>query len=239
MAFKVLLADDDARRLQHVRSVVAHLRPQWQLIDSPPDVAALLTAIQAQQPALCILAATLLQADPTHLPAWPAPGVPVIVLADDALQTHVLPEITLLDDLPAPITDARLAQALLRADLFFEARELASPRVGSPRFVRFFHGKDLMLSPLEDVVYFQAQLKYTRVVTLATDGLLRMGLSAVTRQLAGQRFSRIHRSVLVNLAHVSAARRDEMGRLVVRMAPRDEALVVSRPYEALFRDGFL
>lgn len=239
MTFTVLLADDDARRLQHVRSVVAHLRPHWHLIDSPPGAAAVMATIQAQQPSLCILGAALLHADLPHLPAWPAPGVPVIVLADDALQAHVLPELTLLDDLPAPITDARLAQALSRADLFFEARELTSPRPGAPRFVRFFHGKDLMLSPLDDVVYFQAQLKYTRVVTLASDGLLRMGLSAVTRQLAGQRFSRIHRSVLVNLAHVSAARRDEMGRLVVRMAPRDEALVVSRPYESLFRDGFL
>lgn len=65
-----------------------------------------------------------------------------------------------------------------------------------------------------------------------------MGISTAIQFLNTDRFWRIHRGLVLNVAHMAAARRDEFGRLTIRLNDREESLVVSKSYEYLFRDGF-
>ncbi len=95
-----------------------------------------------------------------------------------------------------------------------------------------------MWARLSDVRYFEAQRKYTRVVMKDNEGLLKMGISNTLEHLDNDMFWRIHRSVIVNVAHMASSRRDELGRLYVRLTDRSERLHVSRSFEHLFRDGF-
>jgi DNA-binding LytR/AlgR family response regulator len=54
------------------------------------------------------------------------------------------------------------------------------------------------------------------------------------QQLDPRDFARIHRSTIVNMTHVQATRRDDTGRLFVRIKGHARELPVSRAYHEVF-----
>ena len=88
---------------------------------------------------------------------------------------------------------------------------------------------------LEEVCYFQAADKYTRVLTREGEALIRMPLKDLMAQLPPGRFQQIHRGTVVNMDEVAAARRDDTGRVLLSLKARKEPLQVSRLYADLFR----
>jgi DNA-binding LytR/AlgR family response regulator len=87
---------------------------------------------------------------------------------------------------------------------------------------------------VEDVFYFESADKYTCVVLATGEKLLRTALAELETELDPSQFKRIHRSTLVNLAHVHSTRRDESGRMFVRLKQHPRELTVSRAYHAVF-----
>jgi DNA-binding LytR/AlgR family response regulator len=85
-----------------------------------------------------------------------------------------------------------------------------------------------------EVMYFDAADKYTVVMTQAGEKLIRVAISELEAQLDPALFTRIHRSTLINLQHVHATRRDDSGRLFVRMKNHPRELPVSRAYHDVF-----
>ena len=85
-----------------------------------------------------------------------------------------------------------------------------------------------------EVMYFDAADKYTVVMTLSGEKLIRVAISELEAQLDPALFTRIHRSTLINLQHVHATRRDDTGRLFVRMKNHTRELPVSRAYHDVF-----
>jgi DNA-binding LytR/AlgR family response regulator len=88
---------------------------------------------------------------------------------------------------------------------------------------------------VDDVLYFQASDKYTCVMTRDGESLIRMSLSELAPQLDPGTFQQIHRSTVVNLNEVAAARRDLGGRVFVKLKDGRTELPVSRAYAHLFR----
>ena len=64
---------------------------------------------------------------------------------------------------------------------------------------------------------------------------MRRTLSELERDLGEDRFIRIHRSIIVNLAEIAAVRRDFRGRIRIKLKNRPETLPVSQPYSSRFR----
>jgi DNA-binding LytR/AlgR family response regulator len=85
------------------------------------------------------------------------------------------------------------------------------------------------------VLYFHADDKYTCVHTAQAEYLIRTPITELAGQLDGERFWQIHRSTIVNLAHLAGTRRDDASRLFVRIQGRDVELPVSRAYVHLFK----
>ena len=65
--------------------------------------------------------------------------------------------------------------------------------------------------------------------------MLRRGLGAIERQLDRDKFVRIHRSTIINIAHAGTLMRDDLGRLKLRLRGRTEWLFVSKPFERTFK----
>jgi DNA-binding LytR/AlgR family response regulator len=86
-----------------------------------------------------------------------------------------------------------------------------------------------------DVLFFQADEKYTVVRTARAEHLIRTPIQELAAQLDGQRFWQVHRSTLVNLDHLAGTRRDEASRLWLRLQGWDGELPVSRAYVHLFK----
>jgi DNA-binding LytR/AlgR family response regulator len=103
------------------------------------------------------------------------------------------------------------------------------------RWVTASQGNDLRLITVDEVIYFQADSKYTLVVTATQESLIRRPIKQLLAELDPQTFWQIHRSTLVNVNAIAGITRDSSGRPRVKLKGRTETLIVSEPYYYLFR----
>ena len=97
-------------------------------------------------------------------------------------------------------------------------------------------GKESKLIMIEDVLYFQSDSKYTTVVTVEGEALLRTPLRDLIDKLDSNQFKQIHRATIVNIKAIAAISRDEIGRGTLKLKARPETLSVSITYMPLFRN---
>jgi DNA-binding LytR/AlgR family response regulator len=116
-------------------------------------------------------------------------------------------------------------------------RELA--RVSLPRsYLRWINasvGQSVQVITVDEVLYFQADTKYTRVVTASQEALIRKSLHELQLELDPAVFWQIHRSTIVNANAIAGVSRDIRGRLLVNLKHRNENLAVSETHQARFR----
>jgi DNA-binding LytR/AlgR family response regulator len=103
------------------------------------------------------------------------------------------------------------------------------------RWINASVGQSLRLITVDEIVYFQADNKYTRVVTADGEALIRKPLKELAEELDPNQFWQIHRSTMVNVASVAGVTRDFRGRMLVKLKGRNETLQVSDSYTHLFR----
>jgi DNA-binding LytR/AlgR family response regulator len=134
-----------------------------------------------------------------------------------------------------PANLAHALQALMRAS------GAQGADAGMQRYLRFVRahernaqGEQVLQIDVNDVLYFDAADKYTCVVLATGEKLIRTSISELEAELDPSLFQRIHRSTLVNLRYVHATRRDESGRMFVRIKAHKRELPVSRAYHETF-----
>jgi DNA-binding LytR/AlgR family response regulator len=88
---------------------------------------------------------------------------------------------------------------------------------------------------VDDVLFFEAEDKYTRVVTRELESLVRVAISELETQLNPEHFQRIHRGTIVNLRSIKSILKNELGNLELVIDGRKEKLAVSRAHAAAFR----
>jgi DNA-binding LytR/AlgR family response regulator len=111
-----------------------------------------------------------------------------------------------------------------------------SPGAARPvRWIRASRGDTTFHVPVQEIRYIQAGDKYTVVHTADGEHLIRTPISELAAGLDPEIFWQVHRSTIVNMDQVAATRRDDSGRLFVRLRSGDVELPVSRAYAAKFR----
>ncbi len=156
-----------------------------------------------------------------------------------------------------PVDAVRLEQAAARVqcrlaqpgDTSAELQRLLNRLVGQVRkpapleVIQAGIGKEVRLVRVDDVVYFEADNRYTRVVLREPksrgdgDGevLIRTPLKELIAQLDPQRFWQIDRSVIVNHREIAGTVRQEGGNMLLTLRSRGEKLPVARHFHGLFR----
>ena len=114
-------------------------------------------------------------------------------------------------------------------------RELNGAKKSFLRWINASHGQAVRLITAEDVNYFEADSKYTRVVTAEGESLIRKPIKELVDELDPCCFWQIHRSTIVNVNAIAGVVRDARGRPQVRLKRRSEVLPVSDAYAHLFR----
>ncbi len=103
------------------------------------------------------------------------------------------------------------------------------------RWINASVGQLMQLITVDDVVYFQADTKYTRVVTATCEALIKKPLNELRDELDPSVFWQVHRSTIVNANAIAGVSRDMLGHINLKLKRRDERLNVSESHAHLFR----
>ncbi|HEX7273880.1 MAG TPA: LytTR family DNA-binding domain-containing protein [Casimicrobiaceae bacterium] len=112
-----------------------------------------------------------------------------------------------------------------------EARDSAGPL----RWIKASLGASMRLIPVDEVQYFQAEDKYTKVVMADGEALIRKTIKELFDELDAESFWQVHRGTIVNLRAIARVERDYRDQPLIILKQRPEKLTVSRTFAHLFK----
>ncbi len=134
------------------------------------------------------------------------------------------------DELPA-VAGAPLQQLLHQ----LSARLNPAGAAKHLQWIQASVGQTIQMIPVEEVLFFISDEKYTRVQTASVEALIRKPIKELVDELDPALFWQIHRSTLVNAHAIEGITRDFRGRQMVGVKGLSEKLEVSRSYTHLFK----
>ncbi len=96
-------------------------------------------------------------------------------------------------------------------------------------------GNTTKLFPIEDILFFRADEKYTRVVTATDEAHIRSTLKELSEALDPEEFWQVHRSAIVRVSAIQSVHRDDAGRLTLKVRGHAETVPVSQALHGRFR----
>ncbi len=247
-----LIADDEPNLSRALQAQLAALWPALQIVHTARNGVEAAERIAALQPDLAFLDIQM----PGLTGLEVAQGIEgdtrvVFVTAYDEYAVQAF-EQEAIDYVLKPVNPQRLQRTVDRVQ-----RALATPAAAEPqllaalqrllpgtavagstdrlRWVRAGSGDVMHQVPVAEVLFFRADDKYTCVQTASAEHLIRTPIAELSAQLDPAQFVQVHRSTIVNLAHLAGTRRDEASRLFVRLLCHAAELPVSRAYVHLFK----
>jgi len=243
-----LIADDEPHLAQYLKAQLALAWPELQIVKVAANGVEAADAIADLQPDLAFLDIQMPGLTGLEVAQGIEGGTRVVfVTAYDQYAVEAF-EARAVDYLLKPLKADRLAACVERlrrappaGDDALAAtlrRLLPAGSAAAParlRYIRAAQGELMHQVPVDDVLFFHADDKYTVVQTATSEHLIRTPIFELAGQLDPDRFWQIHRSTIINLDHLAGTRRDEQSRLFVRIRGRDAELPVSRAYVHLFK----
>ena len=243
---RYLIADDEEGPREALRSLLARSWPDAQCVAACTNGVDAWDEALALEPDVCFLdirmpGLTGLEVA-QRLSQLEAPPQIVFVTAynDQALAAF---EAGALDYLVKPLDAERLQRTLARLqqrqsapapDLHSLLQQLLPAR-RAMKPIQASLGKEVKLISPEEVVYFESDARYTRVVTAEGEALIRTPLKELLAQLDPELFWQVHRSVLVNSRCIASAVRIDENSMQLTLKGRSERLPVSRQFQPLFK----
>ena len=140
------------------------------------------------------------------------------------------------------VTVERLRKRLVEPSASSETLQQALARLAEKlegpsrlKWIQASVGNQIQMIPVDDVLFFVSDEKYTRVQTAQQEALIRKPIKELLAELDPAQFWQIHRSTLINTRAIAGIIRDERGRQLVAVKGRPEKLEVSRSYAHLFK----
>jgi DNA-binding LytR/AlgR family response regulator len=250
MSPRALIADDEPKLAQHLADELLRLWPELHLVQVCRNGLEAAAAIDALKPELAFLDIQM----PGLTGLEVAQGIEgstrvVFVTAFDDYAVQAF-DAEALDYVLKPVTTDRLKRTVERVRRALDSDSLESPALAGalrrllgaqPRsqaplkYVRASAGDLMHQIDVNDVLFFQADEKYTCVHTISAEHLIRTTIQELAQQLDPDTFWQVHRSTLINLRFLAGTRRDESSRLWLRLKGHGRELPVSRAYVHLFK----
>jgi DNA-binding LytR/AlgR family response regulator len=243
---RAVIAEDEPVLRQELRETLARLWPELEICAEAEDGIEAAHALEAHAPDILFLDIEMPGMNGLEVARQASGRCHVaFVTAYEKYAVDAFEE-GAIDYVMKPFSAARLATTVARlrqkigtvpANLDGLLASLARPRDDKEylRWITVSHGEDMRLITVEEICYFQADNKYTRVVMADQDALIRRTIRELIDQLDPGAFWQIHRGTIVNVGAVAGLTRDMGGNLRVRLKQRNETLPVSDPYVHRFR----
>ena len=246
---RAIIADDEPLLRAQLRARLAKLWPELEVIASVEDGAAALEALEDRAPDLMFLDIQMPEMTGVEVAKHVGNRAHVVfVTAYDQYAIQAF-ETGAVDYILKPYTDERLAMTVARLkqklaspppDLNAIVAKLADQLRGGAskeklQWIKASFGQNLRLIPVAEVLFFQSDEKYTRVVTAETEALIKTPIRELLDGLDTEVFWQIHRSAIVNVNAIAGVTRDFRGQAHIKVKGKDETLTVSRIYSHLFK----
>jgi two-component system response regulator AlgR len=243
MSLRVLIVDDEAPARERLRSMLGEIEG-FEAAGEAENGRLALETYDSLQPDIVLLDVRMPGIDglevARHLATLPEPPAVIFVTAFDeyALQAF---ETEAIAYLMKPIRAEKLRAALAKAARLTrpQLQQVANATRESPRRSHIgVRGRDgLKLIPIDDVLCFHADQKYTTVRHQKGQDLIDDSLKTLEEEFAAN-FVRIHRNALVNTRYLERIARDATGQHFVHLRGLDEPLEVSRRMAGDLKDRF-
>jgi DNA-binding LytR/AlgR family response regulator len=115
------------------------------------------------------------------------------------------------------------------------AGRLAPREPSHLRWIKASVGPNVRLIPVEEVIFFQSDEKYTRVVAADGEALIRKPIRELLAELDPAKFWQVHRATIVNVDHIASVRRGLKDQAEIQLRGCAETLIVSRAFTHLFK----
>ena len=251
MAYRAIIADDEEELRTYLKSSLAEIWPELIICGEAKNGKEALELVESMRPQIAFL--------DIRMPGLSGMEVAkriaglcriVFVTAFDQYAIEAF-EREAVDYLLKPVSKERLSQTVQRlknqlnasaqppaglAEVLEQVLSRLPGKVG-PEYLRWIktQQKDsIRLIPVEEVDYFQAEDKYTLVMTKEGESLIRKTIKELGEELDPAQFWQIHRGIIVNVSKIDKVSRSLTGRGVVKLKERPELLTVSRSYLHLF-----
>lgn len=247
MSVRAVVAEDEAVLRQQLVELLAAAWPELDVVALAADGRQAIDALELHSPDVLFLDIHMPEASGLEVARHASERSHVVfVTAYDQYAVHAF-EQGAADYVMKPLSGARIAMAVSRvrerlrsrpANLDSLVHGLAAappPAAAYLRWINVGRGEDVHLITAEEILYFQSDTKYTRVVGSGGEGLIRKTIKQLVGELDPTNFWQIHRATIVNLNAISSVGRDINGHVVLRLKERAETLLVSQPFSHLFR----
>lgn len=253
---RAILADDERLMREQLRARLKEAWPELELVGEARNGEEALTMVAAQRPDLAFLDIRMPGQSGLDVARTIAGCCHIVFVT--AYEAHAIEafEQGAIDYLLKPVDGARLALTVARLKERLGAREkggnderalqrietllaqLSGNAASHPgatylRWIQAGVGSQVFLFPVEEVIYIQAQDKYTVIVTASGESLVRKPIREFAESLDPEIFWQIHRSTIVNSRFISAFKRDGE-HAAVALRGRKEKLEVSRSFSGRF-----
>lgn len=239
-----LIADDEPALRDRLRELLAAAWPELKTFEAEDGMAAL-ERLNRERPDVAFLDIRMPGLTGLELAASCASRCHVVFVT--AYDEHAIAafEAGVVDYVLKPIDPTRFVKVVDRlksrlgsppvtVDALLKALAAAKPP-GKLQWLQASLGNQVRFIHLDEVVYFQSDVKYTRVVTHDAEALIRVPIKELAGQLDSERFWQTHRGCIVNTRFLLGVVRETDGSMQIVLRDRDERLPVSQPYHHLFR----
>jgi DNA-binding LytR/AlgR family response regulator len=262
LTVRALVADDEEAPREQLLAALRSAWPELQVVAVAANGVDAWDAFLEHEPALCFL--DIRMPGLSGIDVAQRIGSQAQVVFASAYGDHALAafDAGAVDYLLKPVEPERLARTVTRAqsrlqsllqasappatapgtpDLQALLASLATPLRKAPALsvLQASVGREVKLIRADEVVYFESDSRYTRVVFQGADGagdaLIRTPLKELLAQLDEQLFWQVHRSVIVNHRSIASAVRVDEGQMHLTLRGRPEKLPVSRHFQGLFK----
>ncbi len=255
-----LIADDEEAPRAQLRAALQAAWPELDIVAEAGNGVDAWDAWLEHEPQVCFLDIRMpgmTGIDVARRVAGRTPVVFVTAYGDHALAAF---DAGAVDYVMKPVDPERLTQALVRvkqrmaqpvlnptgpalqpAGLQALLEQLAGAARRAPLLdtIQAGVGKEVRMIRVADIVYFEADTRYTRVVHVSEgvegEALIRTPLKELLAQLDERDFLQVHRSVIVARRHILSAVRIDEGHMHLTLRSRRDTLPVSRPFQGLFK----
>ena len=240
-----LIAEDEPMLRAQLKSRLAEAWPELAIIAEVANGADALAMVDAHQPDIVFLDIRMpVKSGIEVARALEGRCHAVFVTAYDEYAVAAFDE-GAVDYVLKPVSPERIAKVVARLksrlasaplDLTAVLARLAAREGGGfLKWIRASLGATMKLVDVVDVLYFQAEDKYTKVVTAAGDAHIKKPIKELFEELDPETFWQIHRATIVNLRAVAKIERDWRDQPVISLRDRDEKLTVSRTFAHRFK----